>query len=227
MQKRSLLPLVGAIAAIAFACAPFGADDVVAPQPTPDAGSPGVDAGDAGATRDAGAEASDDDGGPKKRVFVTAGDWPGALVLPAKGIDGTLATSGPAAGDVLCADDAKKAGVPGKFRAWLSSSDEHARTRFADTGPRHDTQGRLVLGKVGAPPITGIPGPDGKAFAGEVLIWTGTNEDGAFSGADCTTWAGVSPLTGTIGDSRATDGRWTKSGVQDCGARAHLLCIEQ
>ncbi len=233
MRKRwLLLALLGSFAVVGFACDPFGADEVVAATPAPDAGV-FVDAGTDGApaTPDGGApDTGSAEGGVHKRVFVSAGGKDGDLVTQAKLEDTKFTGDGVAAADLLCGLEASKAGLPGTFRAWISTSQVGAASRFVDKAPRYSALDVEILTNIGSPPVVAIPDVKGAALPTPSLVWTGTGSDGMWSsgGGDCGAWASATPVVkGLVGDPNATSTAWTNSKSVACSpTTARLYCIQ-
>lgn len=184
-------------------------------------------------------------GAPSRTVFVTSQTVQGAQM---KGLSGA---------DKICNELAAKAGLPGKFLAWLSTDKESPATRFTKSGPgwalvdgtvvANDwadlTDGTLQhainLTEIGVAATT-----SNACSATSTPVWSQTGSDGAFSRAnetnpadakwDCTDWTATA-MTDQIfwGDAGAADATWTE--LQNCNTfgvaciskQAALYCFEQ
>lgn len=174
-----------------------------------------------------------------KTVFMTPDKYDGAL-NPAPDRCG----KGVAGADCICQWHADRMGVPGTYRAWISSSTvgpandpEFSR----HTGPYTRPDGTviatswndLVDGSISAH-IKGedlVPRPiafrPGENFQ---FVWTGTNEFGLPQPPytqNCDDWSSAINAAGTMGVALSSRSTWTNGGLSDCSWRFNLYCFEQ
>ena len=158
-------------------------------------------------------------------MFVTS------ATKPPKDIGGLLG------GDTWCNDLAQAAGLDGTYRAWLSSSNESAKTRLAekrargwyraDGKPFADTIDDLTSGRIYYPPRVTETGMD-IGEAGNNLVATGTWASGAADGGavfgDCTGFtADGATLYGFLD---AAGGLWTDNeNSESCATPMHIYCF--
>jgi hypothetical protein len=177
---------------------------------------------DLGATTDTGSSTSP----PRSSslVFVTEGRYSGNLAREGN------ASTGPLGADELCAAEAKVAGLPGTFRAWLSTAGEEASARLGAMGPYRRVDGATTFpGKapVGSPLVALSVTASGKTLvaADDGAVWTGTDDN-----RRCADFATASAgAFGAIGSALSVDATWTSDGraVRSCDARARLYCFER
>lgn len=161
---------------------------------------------------------------PSKRIFVTRGTYTGALTAVMGIADGL------AAGDAICQQRAKAAGLPGMWVAWLSSSTRDAIDRVTAQGPW-----RLVGGEVafenrsqlhGEPLVRLDRDERGELLSTSIdgMAWTGTRAGGERHAYTCNDWSAVEG-NGSYG-RRAVTFDWTESYWTYCRSQLHLLCFE-
>lgn len=178
-------------------------------------GFTGTAAGGAGAVGGGG------DPGARKRIFVTAGAFPGNFYRSAGGLE---------AGDAQCALSAATLG--GVWRAWLSSSSVDAIDRMEDVGPWYLVDRTTLVFSNAAQLATGpssaiVMSEGGERLAGK-SVWTGTASQGTSASDTCSDWSSDrAAVDGQVGRSDATGPTWTSSTVETCGLYAGLYCIEQ
>ena len=159
-----------------------------------------------------------------KRVFVTRGTYPGALTAVMGLSDGL------AAGDAICQQRAKAAGLTGTWVAWLSSSSKDAIDRITAQGPW-----RLVGGDVafqnrsqlyGEPLVRLDRDERGEPLstAIDAMAWTGTRAGGGRHAYTCGDWTS-NDGNGVYGH-RAVTFDWTESYWTTCRNALHLICFE-
>jgi hypothetical protein len=166
------------------------------------------------------------EGGPK-RVFVTSETFTGASL---GGLSGA---------DAQCNALAAAAGLPGNYRAWLSTQAEAPETRFSRTGPWHLLEADGALGElvasdwdelsggllrhaidrteVGAlAPPTPLAPSGGPAIAVHSATFSNGEFEGKYNanpsdpGLDCDDWTGDPPnALRTFGDATSTNADWT------------------
>ena len=159
------------------------------------------------------------------RVFVTK--------------DGMVLGEGLAGADEICQSRAQVAGLPGVYRAWLSSTEIHAVDRVVQTKPA--PLRRVDLEVVVATPADLVGGtllvPIAVTEGGELLnldpncaeeaVWTGTNADGTLGISNCEDWTATMDNAGLTGQLGATDEAWTQGPCQvACEAVLHIYCFE-
>ncbi len=160
--------------------------------------------------------------GPQAYMFVTSTN-----VVPGK-------LSGVAGADAVCMNRATGAGLPGTYRAWLSSSTVAANSRVGNGGwVRVDgrpfgrniaTLGVLANQVVYYPPRINELGND--VGPGHVLVATGGNQDGSTFGSQC---ADYTTTTGDlyVGDAIAGSGYWAYNQLipNGCSSLLPLYCF--
>lgn len=171
-------------------------------------------------------------GGPCT-VFVTAPDFTGAL----GGLSGA---------DASCTQLANAAGLPGIFQAWLSVDVSTPALRFGNSGslgpwllPRNATDGANppTVANDFTDLITCGPAclqnainrnQNGVEFLEDLLVWTGTLENGDAAPETCLGWtSGVGNDFGLFGDSSRIDDKWTDFGVLAfCNSAQSLYCFQ-
>jgi hypothetical protein len=154
-------------------------------------------------------------------MFVTSLAYqPGTL----GGLDGA---------DRACQDRARAGGLPGTFKAWLSTSTVDARSRFSvargwirpDRRPFADTIPALVDGQMYYPPRLNEAGGDVVAADGDVLVATGTLPDGTRATDTAADWTSTAALY-AVGGPAATNEDWTGNrGTAPGTAQARLYCL--
>jgi hypothetical protein len=157
---------------------------------------------------------------PIKRVFLTSSAYNGNL----GGLSGA---------DQACQTEATNAGLPGTFKAWLSTSSSPASTRLANYGGAFrlpGASGALVANGFSDLLTNGPKAPidihaDGSGPT-TAMVWTGTTSNGSFAGLDCSSWS-TTLSGGEDGQSNFTTGLWTNLGDASCNTPAHLYCIQQ
>lgn len=241
MTTTSTWYLIGTALTVAsfgiIACSSTGEGTSVNPKPnegSPDAGETNaLDAAefDSGEKSDGAAPA--DEAGTFKRVFVTRGTFTGVKF----GID--AASDGPTAADQRCQGAADKAGLGGKWVAWLSMKSGgtvvNAIDRIPDVGPWKNVKGTLVAFASKAAIADG-PGYNLAAYDEyganipslpdtnlKLYVWTGTTDKFAAADNDCGGWTDVNEF-GTTGNPYF---QWTQSDFPPCVAQGHLYCFEK
>lgn len=165
-----------------------------------------------------------------RRVFVTSQFWSGAL----GGVEGA---------DQKCQGAADAAGLPGDYKAWISTADESPSKRFIQsTVPYRQINGvevahdwnELVGGTLqNGIIVSELNGPAGKGshtcMPVEIApVWTGTRETGTMVPGDyfCSQWNGTVG-SGMAGRAGATNSQWTQDCITTCQDQAALYCVEQ
>jgi hypothetical protein len=162
------------------------------------------------------------------RVFVTHERYTGNLTA-------YLGSSinGLAAGDAICQVRADSAGLGGKWRAWLSSSEIDAIDRVSGNGP-WNLVGFAVAFANRAQLQTEPSDPLDVDEHGEQIrepfglseVWTGTRAGGVHSMSTCANWTSTL-ARGTYGVSQEGTFEWTEYSTEDCDFEKHLVCLEQ
>jgi hypothetical protein len=133
--------------------------------------------------------------------------------------------------DGHCRDAAASAGLPGAFRAWLSTTATNARDRLAgargwirpDGAPFVDTREDLLGGKIFSPALLDEHGREVRGTAHPVV--TGTTASGVLAlGANCNDWRDGAG-TATAGTNEGTTTIWTDFSRVPCDAMARLICF--
>jgi hypothetical protein len=160
------------------------------------------------------------DGDPSRvnRVFISS-----------TGLTGTF--GGLAQADDFCTTKAGAAGIPGTFRAFLSTSTVNARDRFAgsrgwmrvDDEPVVDTIEAMVNGKL-YNPLT-IDENGATVDPNVVFVWTGTGGDGRTDISTCADW--TNGASGRSGETDATIPRVFYGGMAACSVfNYRFYCFE-
>jgi hypothetical protein len=166
-------------------------------------------------------------GGPK-RVFATSVTYTGAL-------------GGTTGADSICTAAATKAGLGGKWVAWISTYTANAIDRLPSDASWYLVDGTTIVfqSKAAIPALpehaidqdeNGAPVPTTAIIPGDpVGAWTGTSLVGIADSELCMGW--TSESNGALGDYGSTkDGEtsvWTALGFAACSKHMHLYCFEQ
>jgi hypothetical protein len=146
--------------------------------------------------------------------------------------DGNL--GGLAGADADCQSLADSAGLPGTFKAWLSTSTVSANTRLGsargfvrpDGEPFADRVSDITSGKILNPPLIDETG----ANVGFAKVWTATASSGAvIPGFTCLDWTdSTSSNQGDLGFSSGGPFLWTEamSGIVCSNALQRLFCFD-
>jgi len=142
--------------------------------------------------------------------------------------------------DAICAKEASEAGLAGEFKAWLSTSTEHAKDRIAPVGPWRRVDGRQLFP---GPSVSGLPEdfPTLTATGTDLFfnpndnVWTGTRTNGRWSdGLSCDDWTSASSTArGSFGECTFSQ-RWTEAldlndapELLPCSTQLRLYCFGQ
>lgn len=237
-NTRYLIATALTVASIGIvACSSTGESTTVNPTPNEGASDAGdtneLDAGDLGAGEKRDGAAPGDEAGTFKRVFVTRGTFTGVKF----GIES--ASDGPTAADQRCQGAADKAGLGGKWVAWLSTKSGgtvvNAIDRIPDVGPWKNVKGTFVAfaskAAIADGPGYNLATSDEYGSAIDPLpdtnlklyVWTGTTDKLAAGNDDCGGW--------TDGNKFGTSGnpfyQWTQSDFPPCLTQGHLYCFEK
>ena len=135
--------------------------------------------------------------------------------------------------DAKCNDAADAAGLPGDYRAWLSTAAIYARDRLAgargwvrtDGAPFADTVDDLVAGRIFNPPMFDEFGHEVRSGDTDVVA-TGTDPTGYNSpGNTCNEWANDQAGNVLYGTTDGTTGVWTSFFISSCGTPMRLYCF--
>ena len=167
---------------------------------------------------------------PPNLVFVSSLTYTGNL----GGTDGA---------DTICEQLANDAGLTGRqWTAWVSSVNSSALDRlFGGFTPYRMLDGRLVATGLeelitSGPRVSININEYGESVVNgseQVLVWTGTEANGAWSGLDCEGWIDDAPAEGNDGDVGSVKllvplfGEWTFQGTAGCQTTRHLYCFER
>lgn len=141
---------------------------------------------------------------------------------------------GLAGADALCNQRASAAGLPGTYKAWLSTSTSAVLDRFTrnpgpyvrvDGTPIADSWADLTDASLLAP----INRTEFNQAPSSTFVWTSTYDDGMWSGNNCFSWTydGTEEVSWPGNNSR-TDDDWADAGsARVCNELAHLYCFQQ
>ena len=157
-----------------------------------------------------------------KLVFVTSTRQDGAL-------------GGTKGADLICRSLADAAGLPGDFRAWISTLGRSPATSFTQsTGPYVLVDGTTIANDwsgIKDPILAGIAlDENGNLVNDGEAVWTGTTPTGGLydPGLTCADWSSNSPFVeGIYGQAGQTNKYWSLFGPTSCARTAHLYCFEQ
>jgi len=133
------------------------------------------------------------------------------------------------AADQMCATAATTAQLPGRFRAWLSTSTVDARDRLQgargwirrDGVPFADTVADVVAGRIFNPVVL-----DENGTPTSSAVITGTTVDGRGDATlDCGDWTATSTGRVIAGSTDGTTGVWTYFATIACNEPARLYCF--
>lgn len=158
-------------------------------------------------------------------MFVTSYEYPSGAI------------GGVAGGDAKCAELATASGLPGTYRAWLSTAAESAKARLGtargwlrlDGKPFVDSVADLAAGKTLYPPRIDELGADHSPFVSVTRVLTGTFSDGTYSDVlgNCSDYQSASGVT-ACGYAATGTIQWTEDGHSigcDCTQSMHLYCF--
>lgn len=152
-----------------------------------------------------------------------------------------------AAADASCQDAASNAGLPGTYRAWLSTGDSTPVTRFTNTANAGPYVKVFRRGNNGAPQpgatvadsfaeMLACPGgicqfspisdTENGQPAPNIPVWTGTKSDGSAAADTCLNWTSDA-VFGLAGDLNQADQKWTDNGTNPCNEARPIYCFQQ
>jgi len=159
-----------------------------------------------------------------------------AVFITSKTYTGAIGPSGVLSADAECASLAAAAGLPGTFKAWLSSPSPAERF-IKSSRPYYRLDGERVAANFDAlaelleSPISVTEELDDVDFS---YVWTATKLDGTAAGngdsgtADCAGWTSAEATDyGEAGESDDENSEWTAFGTVRCSTEARLYCFEQ
>lgn len=150
-------------------------------------------------------------------------------VFAATGVTGNL--GGIAGADATCAAQARAAGLPGTYRAWLSLPGMHARDRLGTARGWVRVDGRPFADAVASLTTNRqVFYPVGLTAAGAPTtspVFTATREDGASDGTSpCGAWtSSLASLGWSGGAANAGSGGWTTDSSSSCNLTAAVTCF--
>lgn len=149
---------------------------------------------------------------------------------------------GLAGADAECQRLATAAGLPGTYKAWLSSANTSVASRFTKATAPYRLPGGETVAASWAELTSGNPlshaidqTEDGADVSGTnanaFRAWTNTTGNGGAGGADpngsCANWTSDEAApTGNFGKTTSTT-QWTAGEFQQCPATARLYCFQQ
>ena len=143
---------------------------------------------------------------------------------------------GLAGADERCEAAARRAGLPGHFRAWLSTADQPAGARVAQKDVPYVMPGGIQVADDYRDLTDGhLAHPIDRTEYGETvpspfLARTATTADGRALTPTCSDWTSRRRYDGGAwGATDATSAAWSRTGVFPgrCDYLAHLYCLEQ
>jgi hypothetical protein len=114
--------------------------------------------------------------------------------------------------DAFCNDEAKNRGYAGTYVAWLSISTQDAKDRIPDV--RYKNVYNQLVANNKSDLLDGLINPIETQTVKK--IWTGTLNDGSFSGENCQDWTVTANSWSTIGDPICIH-FWSDLGQHTCG----------
>ena len=167
----------------------------------------------------------------ERKVFVTSVAYNGNM----KSDDKPEELMGLALADARCQQLAQAAGLPGTFKAWLSTTDtspsKRFDTRFAGLYRLTSADAAIVAkgwkGLTSGTLLHAIDADESGAMI-QQNVWTNTLPDGTSASMEhCSSWTDNGDASTTIGKSSATDHSWTNSlPGQTCSGLNRLYCFE-
>jgi len=135
--------------------------------------------------------------------------------------------------DAVCSKLAAEGGLPGEFKAWLSTPVYSPATHFKIAAGRYIRTDNIVIAESWTALTSGVlEAPirldaNGKEY-GAVAVWTSTAPNGEWAGDfACSDWTASSGVA-TWGGAPFIDSRWTQFGeVVECYQALAIYCFEQ
>ena len=139
---------------------------------------------------------------------------------------------GLAGADAICQARASSVGLPGTYRAWLSTTAVDAEARFFHSpSPYVLTDGTTVVANNWDDLVDGtlaeaITMTEQAILAVPRQSFTGSFSNGTHTGDDCNAWTSASSgLIGTISSNSFTT-NWSNTGTSSCATARSLYCIQ-
>lgn len=159
---------------------------------------------------------------PRKRLFVSRQRTTALFA----GLEGA---------DVFCMNAARQAGKSGTWKALLATAGHSAAERMTDAGSwwleRADGGQTLAFNNqenLRTTPLAPLDCDEfGEPFVDPVSFFTATLPGGLPGrlGATCGDWTDAGVVI--VGNSSATDFRWSYDDIPSCASLSHVLCLEQ
>ncbi len=136
--------------------------------------------------------------------------------------------------DAYCQARASAGGLPGTYKAWLSSSTVSAASRLVHHNvPYRQYNGNLVADNwadlidgtlSGSVTMTEL----GTTVYSGFYVWTGSTTNGSSHPNTCTDWTtGSSGVSGSRGLANNTTSSWTANGSSPCNGSGRFYCVQQ
>ncbi len=157
-----------------------------------------------------------------KIVFVSSTKYHGSM-------------EGASGADSRCSNLAAAAGLPGTYKAWISTSSSSPGSRFSKSmGPYMLPDLTTIVAENYADLTDGtiqhtINREEHNVQIATEEIWTGTSSSGAVTAATtCSDWSTFSSLwNGETGRTSATNSAWTSQGDDKCNVYKRIYCFQQ
>ena len=154
---------------------------------------------------------------PGRKTFLSTGNF-----TPSTGI---------AAADTLCANEAADAGFAGTYTAFLQTTGAQAASRFNTTGlPWVRTDGVPIVAQASDITTFKLVAPierRANGSLGQGSVWTGGNGGGLTSNSTCTDWTSSLP-TGQTTNAAEADGAWFGNNFSaSCSTARPVFCLQQ
>ncbi|MCB0310803.1 MAG: hypothetical protein KDD42_06195 [Bdellovibrionales bacterium] len=119
----------------------------------------------------------------------------------------------------------------GAFKAWISTSSLDAIDRFIEDGRSIVLPSGIKIADSLADLTDGtLDHPINQNSSGDLenaTAWTGTLSNGEIAAENCQDWTSNQPnVFGVVGDSNATDQKWTDNGSAVCDSNLRVYCLE-
>jgi hypothetical protein len=204
---------------------------------TPGCGDVDTEASRPDGSRDRGADdaaAGDNDAGITGDAGASVD--PAGCIAPPAGARFAFLTSldqdgsfGVGSADNLCAADARRANLCGRYAAWLSTSETNAIDRLPLEGAWVDVRSHTIFATRTAleNAVTTTPlslQASGAAIPHTSPLWTGTKVNGTVASSTCGNWSSLNGMgmTGFVG---ASGPAWTEATPSSCEQKARFACF--
>lgn len=166
---------------------------------------------------------------PVKKVFITATAYNGDLKTAGSGSDGLDGA------DKICQLKASTAGLPGTYKAWLSSGSVSAKDRLTHGQSAYKRMDGITVANnwndlTDGSLLNSINRNEyGNLQSGSLPTWTNTKIDGALVSANsCNNWTnGTAGYSAGNGFGALTSSSWTHSVSISCDYLRRVYCFEQ